>query len=716
MTPRTSLPRRTWREALLLAAFVWLAVMAVFGRWTWADWSTPHWFEGDPLEVYLRVQIAAEQPVHALTSFTHPARLGAPFGADWSGYAVPDRLVFVATGLISRGVGLVAAVQLVSALGFVANALSFFLCARWLGRRWEWAAAFALGFAFCNYNLRWGITLSLAQTFTLPPLVLLCAHAAGRGSSPIRRNWIVLAVALGAWLGLGNPYLAFFAGVVAGGGLVLALARRASPHRLAPLLIFLGVLTFVFVAANFGYALAHWRGSESGALTRDLSDFTRYALRPAEWFVPPADHRLASFGTIGRDYAAARGAGEFFYNYLGLVGAVGLGWLLLASLRRFGRAPLRQAALIGLSWLVVFGLAHGVNSWLGALGLDVFRASTRLGIFAAIWVSFFLVGRIQAFTLHIPRTVSIALAAIVAAFLVWEQTPDLARRAPREANAARATAYRELATKLEADLPAGALVFQMPAAPFPEAGRIAMMPDYEHALPFLSTTTLRFSYGHLRTAAAHRWERHVARLSALEMIAALQRAGFSALWVDRRGFPDQAVPLVATLRAAGLRELSVPAELPLNVFQLTPAATPSLPDLADPRLRDPWDDPASPTASALYTLGGWYPLEREGDRRWRWAAHEARMSLWHEGSARTVRLAFAAGGRTKTSLRLLVNGAEIWRAPLLDGPAALHEVTLAVQPGANALVWILDGRTFRPGHSDPRELGFMIENPRLSAP
>ena len=716
MSPRTSSRPRHWREALLLIALAWLAVMAVFGRWSWADWSMPHWFEGDPLEVCLRVQIAAEQPWHALTSFAHPARLGAPFGADWSGYAVPDRLVFVATGLLSRSVGLVAAVQLVSALGFVANALSFFLCARWLGRRWEWAAAFALGFAFCNYNLRWGITLSLAQTFTLPPLVLLCAHAAGRAPSPRQRCWIALGVALGAWLGLGNPYLTFFAGVVAGGGLLLALARRAPAPRLAPLLAFLGTLTLVFVAANLGYAVAHWRGPDSGALARDLSDFTRYALRPSEWFVPPADHRLAALGAIGRDYAAARGAGEFFYNYLGFAGALGLVWLLVSSLRRFRRAPLRQSALIGLAWLVVFGMAHGVNSWLGALGLDVFRASTRIGVFAAVWVSFFLVGRASALTQRLPRAVSIALAAIVAVFLVWEQTPGLARRAPREANAARAAAYRELSANLESALPTDALVFQLPAAPFPEAGRIAGMPDYEHALPFLGSTTLRFSYGHLRTAAAHRWERHVARQSAPEMIAALQRAGFAALWIDRRGFSDQAVPLVAALRAAGLRELSVPAALPLNVFRLTPAGAPSQPDLTDPRLQEPWDESAAPATPTLHVLRGWYPLEREGDRRWRWAAREARLSLWHEGSARTVRFTFAAGGRTKTSLRLLVNGAEIWRAPLHDGPAAPHEVTFAVQPGANTLVWVLDGRTFRPGHGDERELGFMIENPRVSAP
>jgi phosphoglycerol transferase len=172
------------------------------------------------------------------------------------------------------------------------------------------------------------------------------------------------------------------------------------------------------------------------------------------------------------------------------------------------------------------------------------------------------------------------------------------------------------------------MAFQLPAAPFPEAGRIVGMPDYEHALPFLTTSSLRFSYGNLRTSSAHRWERHIARLPAPEMIAALQQAGFAALWIDRRGFADEAVPLIAALRAAGLRELPVPAALPLNVFRLAPAESPTMPDLADPRLHDAWDDTAPPAHGRLYVLRGWYPPERDGARRWRWASRAAEAGLW----------------------------------------------------------------------------------------
>ncbi len=708
-------PLRLGLELAALAVVAWLAVAALFGRWEWRDWQEPHWLEGDPLEVYARVVAAGSETPDGGSPLDRPPRLGAPFGADWTGYVTPDRLVFRLTGLLAREVGVVAAVQLMAAVVFVLNALSFHLCARRLGRRWEWAAALALAFAFAGSNVRWGVTLSLGQTFTLPPLVLLCAHAARRAPARGTAGWSALGAALGAWLGLGNPYLAYFAGVVAGGALVLALVRRAGTRRLAPLAAFLVVLSGVFLAANARYL----RSPEASVVARGPGDFSRYALRPAEWFVPPADHRVPALARWGEHYRETTpNAGEPFYNYVGVAGAAGLLALAASRLRTGRRLRPRLDPLVGLGWILAFGVAGGVNTLVAAAGVDFFRAGTRIGVFALVWALLHLSGALARATRAWPRAGSVALAAALAGFACWEQTPALADRRGPERNHARWEAYRDFTARLERALPAGAQVFQLPAMRFPEAGRTVDLADYKHFLPYLTSRTLAFSYGHLASSREHRWVRRVRALPPAELVAELERTGFEALWIDRRGFAEGARTLVAALRAMGREEIAAPASLPVVVFRLRPADPAVLPDRDDPRLADPWDD-REPRQGAVDLLApsGWWPAERAEGRHWRWSPGSATLDLWNGATAARATLEFGVMGWNGTSLRLRVGGAERWSAPLRNGPARRHRVEVDLRPGLTRLEWELDGRPVQLKDArDRRLLGFALENVTVTLP
>ena len=725
------LPR--WFQALLVILLSGLGTALLFQRLAWADWSRPHWLEGDPLEVYTRVQIAAEQPGEALLHFNQVARLGAPTGADWSAYPVPDRLVFVLTGLLSRGTGLFTAINLASALITGLNAASFYLCARWLRCRWEWALALGLIFAFSNYNVRWGVTLSLNQTFLFPPLILLCARAARRGvDRPETTFWKILAAGLGLWLGMANPYLAYFAGVVAGGALLLAFLWRNAWARKVPLAIFLGCLLGSFLASNATAILQQLRGVTGQALLRNPGDLQVYTLRPVEWLVPPADHRVPALADIGQAWHAARhGTGEFFYNYLGLAGIVAMAGLLAAGVIRLLRHQwTRLDSCLGLAWITAFGIAGGINTWLGACGLGLFRASTRIGIFAHLWVGFFAALWLSGHSRRLPRALSIMAAASLALAAVWEETPPLGDDpVVGERNLARWRKYEEATDRLEHELPAGATVFQLPVVPFPEAGRTIGMPDYEHALPFLASHTLRFSYGHLRTSPALAWERYLSRLPVADFVAALERAGFSALWLDKRGFSwlqvneqalaGEGVELVKALRGLGLKELE-PRDptrrgptLPVYIFQLHPAERPQVPDFHDPRLQEPWQEGATPAGQPLlFALSGWFPLEKDATRQWRWATREAKLGLWADTGG-LVKLRFRLDGPPKSKVRLQVNGRTL--QTLQPGPA-MQVIELPLAQGLTTLEWELGGPTFRPGGSDPRALGFMVENLSVSVP
>lgn len=708
-----------WLQASLIVLLGGLITGWLFNRTSWADWSNPHWLEGDPLEVYLRVKIAAEQPGATIVDFTAPARLGAPTGADWSAYPVPDHLVFALTGLLSRLTGLIAAMHLVGALFAGLNAASFYLCARWLRCRWEWATALGLGFAFCNYNVRWGITLSLCQTFVLPPLILLCAWTTRNGEpSGKKRRWKILAAGLGLWLGLANPYLFYFAGVIAGGTLLLGLIRRTPYSRKMPLLLFLGCLVGSFLLSNASYLSQRRTGSTPSALIRSPRDFVVYALRPIEWFIPPADHRISTLAAIGRDYQAARrGEGEFFYNYLGLFGIAGLAGLIVSGICRLRRGqPSRLDPVLGLGWIMAFGVVGGINSWLGLIGFDLFRASTRIAIYAHGWILFFACGWISRKSLRLPPALSLFLAAVTACFLCWEGTPPLGDSATISRNTTRWENYQDLTTRLETTLPSQAAVFQLPVIPFPEAGRTGAMPDYEHVLPILTSQSLRFSYGHLLNTPALAWARSISQLPPDELTTALEQAGFSALWLDQRAYPDGGQALIQTLQELGLTELTSPedAALPVRVFRLNASTRPQAPDYTDPRLQEQWL--AGPMASGqpqLLALSGWFALEQNETNRWRWVTRAASLGIWWDREAATARLRFRLGGPATSVVTLRHEGQP--PRQLETGPQ-IQEIEIQLNHGLTILEWRLLGSTFKPGGADPRELGFMVENLSVSVP
>jgi phosphoglycerol transferase len=92
------------------------------------------------------------------------------------------------------------------------------------------------------------------------------------------------------------------------------------------------------------------------------------------------------------------------------------------------------------------------------------------------------------------------------------------------------------------------MVFQLPAASYPEAGPVHRMPDYAHLNCHVYTRTLRFSYGTNRNRRWDEWHQYVARLSAADMVHALAVAGFDGVYVDRRGYADDGESMVSKLR------------------------------------------------------------------------------------------------------------------------------------------------------------------------
>ncbi len=694
---------------LLSLSFVTLLIWCVVThRWTPLAWQAPLQLHGDPVEIYTRVQIAAEDLAQPLFGYADLPRLAAPFGADWRAYPVSDRLVFTALGALTRIFGLFLAVNLALAAVHVLNAASFFLCARLLRWRTEWAFATALLFAFSNYNFRWGITFSFSLSFVIPPLLLLCAWIARHAPAVRPRRALFLAAALGAWFATANPYLTFFAAQLVAFSAVLQLLRQRQPTRLRAAGLFFAALLVGFILHYAPYLFSS--SNTEATFLRNYAASEIYALKPADLVIPPAEHRLPLLGRIGESFRAQSFLpGEFFINYLGVFGILGLAFLLWSAVRavaqpRHFRLP---DAALGAAWALLFSAVGGLNSLLALAGFDLFRASNRNSIFLLVWALWFFGRFAQRHTRILPRSAQLALAVLVAAFGIFDSLPKLPARTLLEAHANTLRRTAELTSSLEQQLGPSAAIFQIPSPPFPEAGRIGQMDDYEQLLPFLTSSTLRFSYGALRDTPTATYLDALADAPTPLLLSTLEAAGFNALWIDQRALADRADQRLSELRAAGRNPIPQTSLPHIHVIRLQPQPTPRLPDVLDPRILPPWDPAASHSAPRLALLNGWHGLERDASSRWRWGRETASVGLHLETPA-TLQLAFIPFSGSPGQLRLELDGREIWRSATSWQSRLRRELTLSLASGPHRFVWHFDGPVRRASPGDPRQIGFAL--------
>jgi phosphoglycerol transferase len=107
----------------------------------------------------------------------------------------------------------------------------------------------------------------------------------------------------------------------------------------------------------------------------------------------------------------------------------------------------------------------------------------------------------------------------------------------------------EFVACIEAALPAGAAVYQLPYTTYPdEASYVHLMGPYEHHRPYLHSRSLRFSHGAMRGREADRWHQAIQGLPLDAFLDAITKAGFQAIYIDRRGYPDRAKQLENELR------------------------------------------------------------------------------------------------------------------------------------------------------------------------
>lgn len=638
-----------------------------YDRWTPEDWQIPTGYSGDAHEILARIKAASEGETLPLTSQVID-RLGAPFGANWNGYPTPDKILILFLGGLAQLIGLFASANAGLLLAQVSAALAFYFTARWLRVRWEWAWTGAILFAYTYHTFHRGLAhFSFVFTWTVPLGLLAVWLVAQSRRLEWRSPGAVVCLSVAIALGLSNPYNLLFWGQLLVWALVMQWfgARRKANLSIGVVAGVLAVLAFVGTNAE-----AWFFPQEPDAvplLTRNYGGTERYALKPIEMFLPSPHHRLDELAFFGHRYRRwSDWRGEDYIPYLGLVGIVGLLWLGAAVAKGVltRRAVPKQALTLG--WLLAYATVGGLTNLLAFfVGFQVFRATNRVAIFISALVLIFLIVRLSRLTAHWPARWRLVAAFGVAGIGLLDQVPESRPDEVQERVAANVRSDLKLGRALDEALPRGARVFQLPVMGFPEVQAPYRLTDYEHFRPYLTTRNPDFSYGAAKYRARSRWQRDLEDVPTATLVRRLESYGFSALYLNRKGFKDRAEGLLNELAALGYdRRLQGTGGQQVVVF-LNPVA-----------------QPKKPLARSLTYGRGWNPRLDDGVR---WASGDAALTYYNPFDHPVVaEISLELIGVTPRPVEVVSGGRVAGRVQAGAEAATLELPPLDLAPGVNS--------------------------------
>ncbi len=686
-----------WRGALvaLVAALIWIAH---FDRWSLDSWQLPTDYVGDAHETLARLKAASEGDIIPLRSQVI-SRLGAPFGAHWNAYPTPDKPLMLALGGLVHAVGLYGAANLGLLLAQVSAALAFYLVARWLRCRWEWAAAGSLLFAYTYHTFHRGLAhFSLIFTWTIP-LGLLAVWLIARSQRlEWRRPGAIVCLGAGVALGSANPYNLFFWFQLIGWALVLqSLGGRRKPNlQIGFATIGIALAAFLIVHAE------RWLYTDDSdalpLLTRNYSGTEIYALKAVEMVIPPPFHRWDWLAFFGHRYSRwSEWRGEAFLPYLGLVGIAGAIWLAVTMVRSIVRRRPLPGHTLSIGWILAYASLGGVTNFLALFAeFQTFRATNRAAIFISAIVLFFLAVRLSHATRNWPGWLRLSAAMLVAGIGVFEQLPGSASRSDMATIARAVKADAAFGRALEAQLPPGAMVFQLPVIGFPEIVPPYQLADYEHFRPYLTTNHLRFSYGAPKYRARGRWQRDLEGMPLETLIPTLESHGFAALYLNRKGFKDGAEQLLEDVKKLGYHAL-IQSENGRQIAIPLRAA----------------NHPQPPFACALTVGSGWHLRPDAGVR---WAFEDASLSYFNPHSQPTpLNLKLTLVGISPRLITIEHDGKTVRDVEIGPDPTEIQLPGHLLQPGINRFKLRCPTGPTRAGSGSNRQLrSFGLKESRVT--
>ncbi len=717
----------TWLAYPGVAMLSLLGVAFVMRLWR-ADLRIPLTYHAEAIFNAVLVKGVLEQGWHLTNS-----ALSAPTGLDMRDVPMADNNLHFAVlkllGLAIPGYGL--AMNLFFLLTFPLTAISALYVFRRFGLAMGPSLCGSLLYTFLHYHFTRGQHhLFLAAYYLVPLAVMLALWIMAGAVSVVSEDghtwdWrrdrpkLMVSTLVCVLIGSSGVYYAYFSCfflLVAGS--VAALRQRRSRYLVLP--VVLVAVTVVVLTAHFAPSLFHlYRHGSTPIVRRSPIDAETNGLRISQLLMPITGHRLTTAARAKDLYNARHHFYESADASLGVVGSLGflalLGWLLVMTRGRTPRDEEGISTLVSnLSILNLSAVLLGTTGGFGALVALVVSAKIRAYNRISIFIAFFslmavVVGLDYLYRHYVrggKRRVACGVGLVVLLGLgMLDQT---SKRAIAKYDVIEVE-YRSdaaLVDRIQATLPPGAMIFQLPVIPFPEHPSVHGMHDYDHARGYLHASQLRWSYGAMKGRAAEAWQQWAAAKPIPEMLDTLAAAGFLGLYVNRHGYADRAATLSAEIERA-LGQPPLPSANGRLLFydltayqaarrgQTTPAGWEAKRGAALHPLLVIWQDGCS-------------DLEGTVANNFRWCSAAGIWRL-NNGASRAQRVTLKGWFVTNRAANLWITS-PLMSEQLRIGPVPLAFAwTISVPPGEHALAFASDApQTLALG--DRRDLVFRVVN------
>ena len=569
--------RRTWPPSRDLLAVVIVGVMAVLcwcaanDKWTWRSLTYPMTYLDDlersdffSTAAYIK---ASDNWLGLPFLWKTVPELGAPYDGNWNDFPSPDEVVLGIQAVLVKCLGLFAGLNASFALAHVLAAAAFYLTARLSAcdRLWSFVGGLAFGvapyiFAQSPHHMQVAYVWPVAF---FPLVWRWCASDAFDPSAappgPRRALWLAIGIAF-----VSGVHFVYYTNVLCQLVLVTSLVRCWQRRSLAPLRP--GLAIIVAAAAGFAimnidswtYRLSH--EPNANAFVREDKWLELYGLKLKDLFIPPMNHRADVFASFSKAHWQAAPLLDERSSYLGIIGIGAFLWLLLTGLRAMVERRERDVPLEvwQILWIVLMFTTGGLNAIIGSAGITMFRAGCRYSVvilvISLLWAARRLtVIQARSEESHPGEATTwqwYAVASAIGMMVLWDQVPRPPTAKETASIIRQVDADREFTGKMEAALPAGAMILQLPIMEYPESPAPGV-PPYDHFRPYLYSTKLRYSFGSMKGRPREAWQKEISKRSLEEAVAEIEKRGFAAIYINRNGFPDRALPIEKALRAMG---------------------------------------------------------------------------------------------------------------------------------------------------------------------